>query len=170
MLLELSLLFLVTKEVILGVGCYHWNASCWSHRAVFPINLPPYILWALNLVCLISSSLCCSFFFFFVSFFALKKFFFLRTFFFLTEEDWGGENHCQLIDFFTRCFSIITLAVSPFCVNCILKKKSFQCRNPPWDCNQLSVLFSLKKDCPLGTALLRTLRKAKVAASCNSMI
>lgn len=122
MLLELSLLFLVTKEVILGVGCYHWNASCWSHRAVFPINLPPYILWALNLVCLISSSLCCSFFFFFVSFFALKKFFFLRTFFFLTEEDWGGENHCQLIDFFTRCFSIITLAVSPFCVNCILKK------------------------------------------------
>lgn len=170
MLLELSLLFLVTKEVILGVGCYHWNASCWSHRAVFPINLPPYILWALNLVCLISSSLCCSFFFFFCLFLCLKKIFFLAYFFLSDGGGLGRRKPLSINRLFHQVFLNYHVGSQPLLCKLYFKKKSFQCRNPPWDCNQLSVLFSLKKDRPLGTALLRTLRKAKVAASCNSMI
>ena len=135
-----------------------------SHQppTLYPLGLKP-CMSHLKLTLLL-------FFFFFCLFLCLKKIFFLAYFFLSDGGGLGRRKPLSINRLFHQVFLNYHVGSQPLLCKLYLKKKSFQCRNPPWDCNQLSVLFSLKKDRPLGTALLRTLRKAKVAASCNSMI
>ena len=170
MLLELSRLFL-----------FHQRSHSWSGGAIIrttPVGLTgPYFPSTSHLIplglkhCISHLKLTLLLFFFLCLFLCLKNFFFLHTFFFLSEGGGLGRRKPLSINrHFHQVFLNYHVGSQPLLCKLYLKKKSFQCRNPPWDCNQLSVLFSLKKDRPLGTALLRTRRKAKVAASCNSMI
>lgn len=147
-----------------GVGCYRGAPPVDPAGPCLRINLPHHPL-TLNLVCLISKTpLCCSFFFFLVSFFALKNFF--LAYFFLSDGGGLGRRKPLSINrHFHQVFLNYHVGSQPLLCKCI-KKKSFQCRNPPWDCQPTQYIFSGR---PLGTACLE-LRKAKVAASCNSMI
>lgn len=91
MLLELLGSFPLPQIVILG-GSITGNPPV-GLTGRFRINSPPYILWALNLVCSILLTLLPLFFFLALSF-AFKKifFFFLAYFFFLMEEDWEEKT------------------------------------------------------------------------------